>query len=1035
MEKAIRYFASNGRITYLLTFLILLAGTFGAVSLRRESFPTVDFATMTISTVYPGASPDEIEDLISIPLEKELRTVEGFDKVFTVSQPSQSEITIQVELDGYDSDEVMDEAQRAIQRANLPADLLNPPRVIRVSSGEIPVFELGVVGGNSARERNRIAEDLQEVLEDIDGVANVRFNGHQEREFLVKLNQQKMLRAQVAPAEVNLMLASQLRDVPGGYVRSEDGNERLVRVKGKLADPNEIANLIIRGTFEGGQVRVRDVAEVVDGSAEAEILTRLNGRPATLITVTKKTKADTIDLVESITTKVEEFKSRIPKGFEIVPYTNEADRVQADLSIVQFNALLGLVLILIVLLFLLPGTIGFVASLSVPMIILALTFGMTAAGLTFNSITMIAAVICLGLLVDNSAVIAESYARNRAIGLVPLDSAVKAATAFFVPIVATVLCNFAGFAPMLVTTGIMGQFIYSIPVVITIALAFSMFETFFLLPARLTLTLRKKAPPPPAEDSFETGWFGTVQRKFHGIVKVLLWRRYLTLLSITGIFISSLFVAAFLNRFELFPTDAAEFYIGRFDTELGASVEKTDQLAERLSQTVLGKLKTNGVNFKAVVSFSGVSRIDAFDPQGRRAHNVGFVLVSISEQESMRISAKWLVDVLKTAKVEGLRDIRWQEIAGGPPVGRSLNIIFRSTNEEELAGMVRDFKAELAKIPGTENIEDDVYRTSRELTLDLDVDLLRRVDLSAQQIGEAVQTALQGTVVSKLNLRSREVQIRVLNEAADRAGVENVQNISIPTQSGGYLRLTKLAKIEEVPGPPVRKRYDFDRAINVSADVSGTLTSVEINRKGREIIKSLSTKYPDVSFVTAGEEESTQESFASLMKALLISILAILGILVVVYRSYGQSLLVLSTIPLGLAGVSYVFWIAGIPLSFMALIGVIGLGGVVVNASIVLVAFINDARAAQPDRALIEVVSEVTALRFKAVFITNATTIIGLIPTAYGIGGDDPFLIPLTLAMGWGLLLGSAFAIVWVPAGYLAIEDISRLVRRRPASA
>lgn len=250
------------------------------------------------------------------------------------------------------------------------------------------------------------------------------------------------------------------------------------------------------------------------------------------------------------------------------------------------------------------------------------------------------------------------------------------------------------------------------------------------------------------------------------------------------------------------------------------------------------------------------------------------------------------------------------------------------------------------------------------------------------------------------------------------------------------MRLSTLSDIEEVPGPEIRKRHDFLPAINVSADVKeDVITSVELNARARDIIASLKTKYPEVSFLTGGEEESTQESFASLMTALMISIVAILGILVFLYRSYGQSLLVLSTIPLGLAGVSYIFWIAGIPLSFMALIGVIGLGGVVVNASIVLVAFINEAHAKSPERPLLDVISEVTALRFKAVFITNATTIMGLLPTAYGIGGDDPFLMPLTLAMGWGLLLGSALAILWVPAGYLALNDLhARLSRRKLTS-
>lgn len=1024
MAKLIRYFAESGRITYLLTFFVLVAGLSGVYSLRRESFPTVDFATMIIETYYPGAAPDEIEDLITIPLEQELRTVEGFDKVFSVSQAGQSEITIIVELDGYDSDEVMDEAQRAIQRAQLPGDLQDPPRVIRINSGEIPVFELGVIGENEY-ERRKWSEDLQDLLENVDGVANVRFNGYQNRELQILVDEAKLRYFQASLDEVNQALMNRLKDIPGGYIADSQGNEKLIRVRGKSFDPAEIGKIIVRGSFEGGAVRIQDVAKVIDGAAEPEVLTRLEGRRATLMTVTKRAKADTIDLVAQLEKELDEFKERLPKEFEIKVYTNEANRVEADLAIVQFNAVIGLALILIVLLLLLPGTVGIVASVSLPLIIFALAFGMNMAGLTFNSITMIAAVIVIGLLVDNSAVVAEAYAHNRSLAMKPVDAAVASATAFFVPILATILCNFAGFAPLLVTTGIMGQFIYSIPVVITIALGFSIFETFFLLPARLKLTLRKHPPRKPEDDSFEAGWFGKVQRKFHSILRRLLHRRYVTLGSIAALFLSSLFVAAFLNRFELFPSDTAEWYVGRYDVPLGRSLESTDEVSKRLGTRVAELLKEEGVEFNGVVTFSGVSRIDAFDPQGRRAHNVGFVLVTIPEEESMRVSARWLVSVFEKAKVEGLQTIRWQELVNGPPVGRPLNMIFRSSNDEELAKFIEDFKVEVAKIPGALNVEDDRYRTSQELVVDLDQDLLRRAGLSVSKVGEAVQTALQGMVVSKVNLRSREVLVRVRYDDRDRASREDLSRISVQTNEGGYLQLGTIAKIQEGPGPYIRKRFDFHRAITVTADVEPTkLTSIEINDKARKITAELKMKYPGVSYAVTGEEENTRESFASLLTALALSIVAILGILVVLYRSYGQSLLVLSTIPLGLAGVSYVFWIAGIPLSFMALIGVIGLGGVVVNASIVLVSFINEARKAQPDRPLFDVVAEVTALRFKAVFITNATTIMGLIPTAYGIGGDDPFLIPLTLAMGWGLMVGSALAILWVPAGYLAITDL-----------
>ncbi len=1034
VNGVISYFARNGRITALLMIFTILAGVLGLASLRRETFPPVDFATSIITTIYPGASPDEVEDQITLKIEDELRSVDGIKDVRSVSQSGRSEIVVRADLNYHDTDEVMDEVQRAVQRvSDLPASIDDLPRVQRVDTDEIAILELALVGGSVAaldRTRDALADDIQDLLEDVEGVSEVTLNSHREREILILLDQASLLRNNVSKTDVSLSLSRRLTNVPGGYLKTPE-SERLVRVLGKTFDLREIADVIVRGSFDSGALRVTEVADVADGAAEPAAISRLNGKPATLLTITKRGDADTVDVVDRLLEKIEQIKKTLPKDYAIVEYNNEANRVREKLNIVVWNAATGLVFILIVLLLLLPGTIGAVASLSVPLTILALGAGMALFNLQFNTITMIASVIVIGMLVDNSAVVAEAYGRLRSEGVETIEAATRAAQQFFVPIFATVLCNIAGFAPMLVTSGIMGKFIFAIPVIVTMALAFSMFETFMLLPARLRLTLHKRPPPPPDEDNFDPGWFGKVQHAFQKMMMPLLRHYWLTMAAILAFLVSSIFVTAFLNRFELFQKEQVERYFARFEAPAGSTIENTDQLAAELGRRVGEKLKEKGFVYESILTRAGDSRAEFSDPVGKIGNDAGFLQIIIPLEEAQKQVHEEVLATLRSVKMENVSSLTFEGQANGPPVGKPLDAVLRSTDDAELRKLVDEFKAWAKTVPGVFNVMDDEIKGADEYSLAIRHDLLRRAGVAIEDVGIALRTALEGNIVSTLTEKGREVDVRVRYTLKDRANAASLEGVPIGTPSGQLVRLGSFADVNLTKGPTIKKRFNFQRAIRVSADVDPeTITSIELNNKARVWLNERLTKYPLVSYQMGGEDEDTRESVSSLIRALGMSLLGIMGVLLVVYNSFGRSFLVLSTIPLGLAGVSYIFWIAGRPLGFMALIGVIGLGGVVVNASIVLVSFIDDARKAQPHRDLLSIVAEVTALRFKAVFITNMTTIMGLIPTAYGLGGDDPLLIPLTLAMGWGLLIGSAMAILWVPCGYLALEKLKHIARR-----
>lgn len=1031
MQKIISYFVSKPRLTGLLTVFMLLAGGLGLLAIKRESIPPVDFGSIIITTAYPGASPEEVETLITLKIEDELRGIDGVKEVRSISRPGLSEIVVKMSLEEGPTDEIADEVQRGVLRASdLPPELPAPPRVVRFRSGQIPVYSAALYGGSSAEARDSTAEIVQDALEDLPEVAEVRLYGYSPREFTILLDAGKLNAKHVSVREVTSALSRQLRDIPGGYVK-RNGSEVLVRALGKIYNASEAGELIIRGKYGAGAVRLKELGRVMDARAESRTLARLDGEEAVLISVTKQDKADTVVVAGRVRQAMDALRSRLPAGMKLAVYDDEAQRVQQRLHVVGQNAWSGLLLILVVLLIMLPGTIGVMAAISLPVSILALTAFMAAVGLSFNVITMIAIVIVLGLFIDNSAVVAEAYSRNRGLGDPPREAAVRAGSVFFIPIFATVLTNIAGFAPLWITTGVMGQFVSAIPVVITGALLLSLFETFFLLPGRLQYTMRRTSGLELGADGLEAGRFGRWQRRFRALVAWLTARRYAVLGAITVIMLAAVYAALFLNRFDLFPKERTELYTARFETEPGSSLQKTDLAGAKLSARVAAALKAGGVNYGSVVVQVGSSQTDPDDPQGKVGNNAALLRVNVPLMEAEKQNTEKVLDLLSAVPATGLERLVFEAAVGGPPVGPPLNVICRSQDEEELYAFTAALKKELGALPGLRNLADDLYRGPQEYQLILDTDLMRRAGFALDDVGAAIQTALQGVVVSKVNLRSREVEVRVRMQDSDRATPADIEDLKLMTPQETLMPLRNLAKVKTTQGPVTRKRFNFQRAVTISADVDARASSaLALNAGARAAIARLAAAYPQVTTRLGGEEENTRESLRSLFSALALSVLVILLILVMLNDSFGKAFLVLSTIPLGLAGVSFVFLAAGRPLSFMALIGVIGLGGVIVNSAIVLVSFFEGAKAAGSGSPLEELVADVTAQRFKAVLVTNVTTIAGLLPTAYGLGGRDPLLVPLSLAMGWGLLAGSILAIAWLPCGYLILHDIYRALGR-----
>lgn len=1021
MKAWIKFFIENSKLTVVLSVFIFIFGLLGLYRTNAESYPAVDFAMATITTYYSGATADDIETKITRPIEDEIRTVSGLKDVKSTSQSGLSQIVVRVDMDNEVVEDVLEDLQKAVDRVNdLPLDLQERPAYQEINSEEFPAIELALTGPNKNRQRELLADQFKEELEDIKQVLNVRLVDYSDREFNIQLDQEKLNRYHLGVNEVINQVRGRNANIPGGPLRTSD-IQKLVRIEGKAKNVEELENIVVRSTFTGNKIYLKDVAIIEDTGEEKTTRVRYNGEPATLLIVNKKAGADTIALVDQVEEKINRFRET-HKDYELIVYNNEASKVKNKLDVLANNALSGLALVFLFLMIFLPGLIGIVASLSLPFAVLATMGFMPVMGINLNTITILALVIALGMLVDNAVVISENFTRLKKEGMNSKDAAIEAVNQLWLPITATAFTTIGAFLPMLVTKGIMGEFIKYIPIVVTLSLLISLIESFFLLPMRLNFVGKFIKVHKEGTNEANSDWFDKVILKFENFMSVMVKHRYIVLVGFMFLLVSSFILVFKINTFILFPAEQTEIYVGRLELPkelpLEKTFEKTQEWTKKIEQAF-------GDHISHITTRAGTSSMGPTDPQGETGDNVALALIYVNDQTKKEMHYTQVLDVLRNIKLEDAVSLQWQEQANGPPVGEPVNGTIRSNNDKELRLAVDEIKSKLSKVKGIFDVQDNTVVGNSEIFVDLDYQLIDRIGLNVNTVGETIRTALQGTVVSNVTINNKEVDYRVEYSDDFQKNIENLKSIQIEDNKGNLIPLDTIAKFREQSGTPQIKRFDFKRSKTVTANIKPEIiNSQQANKELERIFYEVKKNYPSISLIFGGEGESTKESMESLAQAQVLALIAIFGILVFIFNSYIRPFIIMSTIPLGLVGFGIAFYLHQKPISFLALIGIVGLAGIIVNSGIVLISFIEQLRE-EGKLTLEEILVKASGMRLRAVMVTSLTTISGLFPTAYGIGGEEPTLIAMTLAMAWGLTSGTVLTLIWIPCFYAITEDIN----------
>jgi len=1024
LKKLIRYFASNHKIAVVFTVLVISLGIAGLLRMKRDIFPDVDFGTVVITTRYPGASPADVELNVTNRIEEELKTVAGLESFTSYSLESFSFITVNIGVDTPDKDEIVTNIREAAGRVSgLPREVIEAPLVRRLESEEFTILVAGVTGDVSYKELRENARIYKKRLENAEGVSKLEDQWYLDPEIRVNVAPEKLSSKQVALEEIVLAIASRnVRSTAGSF--DAYANAINIVTQSEYENVDQIGETVIRATLEGPPVKVSDVAEIQRAFEEPRILTRINGLPAISFNIMKKTTADIIRTVDDIYKMTERAAKDLPEQIEIIFTADISEYVRNRFNVVLNNGGIGFILVIIVLTVFLNRIAAFWVAFSIPVVLLGTVFLMNLSGVYLEIVSLTAMIIILGIIVDDGIIVSENIIRLRESGMAPIDASVNGTAQVIKPVFANMMTTVLAFTPLFLMGGITGKFVRSIPIIVIFSLMLSLIEVVVALPAHLVFGTKKVKP----EKSASGGWFRAYYHRYRKIITYIIKKRYLFISGFIVLLFLTLFYAFRFMKFELFPGAVADTFYIYIKTPRGSSLDKTSDAAKKIEGFVSALPEEELSSFMTVVGSQGILTERIPGESSRWA----FTMVSLTPFTKRERTAEEIVDDLKvkTSKLKDFEEIDYWIESGGPPVGEPVTIRVIGKNDEKRQELVKRIVEFISSMEGVNNIDRNDQDFNDEFLIKMNFEKLSRLGLSAQSAAGTVRTAYQGTIATNVRYDNEDVDIRVILEEEARKDSKVLKNLLTPNKTGRLINLGSVTSFDETLEPSYYYHYDGERTTIITADVSGGITPVEVTGRVMERF-ALSEEFKDIRLEAGGEAQETTESFNNLYTALAVAVIAIYLLLVLLFNSYTEPFTVIVSIPFGIIAVIITFALHGQSLGFLAIMGLVGLSGVVVNDSLVMVTHINNLRKEHPNRSCRSLVAAGASDRLRAITMTSLTTVAGLIPLAYGLGGSDPFIAPLALSLGYGILLSTPLTLALIPCLYIVRIDIINLVKRK----
>ncbi len=1012
----------------LVAISAVLVGALVMGAMHRESLPTMPTGWGNITTVYVGASPEEIEQLVTVPIENAVGDVDKVEEIWSSSKEGVSYVSFHFDADVEDITSAMMEVSNEINRIDdLPLDAERP--VVREVKVDFPTLAVAIRGEVPEVVLRQVGKDMADRIERLPGVSGTWRNGIRDREFRVDVDPDRLAAYRLSLTEVTDSLRFRAANVPAGTTKGE-GDARLVRGMTRVNDVEELSRVVIRPDADGGSVRVGDVADVRDTFAAGKFSGRVNGDPAIVLTVRKDEQADSVRISEDVRALVDRLQPTLPPGVTIDLFGDAAAEVEHSLGTLYANAAAGLLLVLLLLWVAIGARNAMMAAIGLPVALAGAIIAMHMMGITINMMSLLALILCLGVVVDDAIIIIENIYRHMEEGMPRRRAAVVGTNEVFWPVVASTLTSWAAFLPLLLMEGVLGNFFAIIPKVVVASLAASLVEAMFILPSHMAdfgklSHLKRDATMPPKTRLQRAS--ARVVSTYERLLRWSLQHRATVVFGAYGLCGVMVAFAFSAKDVILFTEGDPDMFDVRVRMPTDASKEETEALLAKLEARIVA---LDNPDVEATLAVRGMARTDMGISSGDHMGMVTVFVVPATERSSLHAGRDLVTEVSGLYDdVVGPARLEVVEVRPGPPRGAPVAVRIRGEDYERLVDLAEQVLAEVRVTPGTRNSNHDYELGKQELQIKVDEERAALHGFTPDMVSRWLRSAFGATPASTLREGDDEIDIVVQLQEEVQQDPARIASLQLIAPNGDEVAIREIAEVSHGRGPGVIRRYQQKRVVSVLSGIDEEVTnSGKVNSVLQERLAPLEAANPDIRFEYGGQFEETQESVDSLFRAFIVAMLLIYTILATQFQSFSQPLVVMAAIPLSFIGVTGGFLLSPKAIGLIALVGVVGLTGIVVNDSLVLVDFINKRR----DRgmALDDAIVESGMLRLRPIFLTSVTTIAGLFPLSLATE-SLPHLAPMAQVIVYGLTFSTLLTLLVVPCLYRLDVDLATRVSKR----
>lgn len=1009
--------------TLIALLIVLLLGVVSIMGLPMDLFPDIELPVAAVIVTYPNTSPEEVESMITKPIEQQLATVEGLDSLQSMSLAGSSITIIQFDMGTDMNFATLDMREKiALVQGFLP-DGANDPIVMKMNPNSMPVMQVYISGDMSLADLyTQVDEEISASFERVSGVASVQVNGGIEKEVAVTFQQERLAGYGLSLSSVSQMLSAENINLPSGKV-DKGSQEIIVRTMGEFKSVDEIAQYPL--TLPTREIiHLQDIATIKEQYQDQESISRIDGVQSIGVYITKQSGANTVNVSDKVQKTLETLRAKYPDMSFTIGF-DQADFIRSSVSSVASSAIQGAILaVIVIFLFLRNLNSTLIIAVSIPASFLATFVLMKSMGMSLNMITLTGLTLGVGMLVDNSVVVLENIFRiNQQLGD-PKEAAVIGSREVYMAVIASTLTSVVVYLPIALSGGISGAMFKDFCFTIVFALASSLVVSLTAVPMLSSKLMQKKVNM----DYLRIGkkrykyklvpkfsqFIEYITKKYVGAIRWALIRRKKTLVACVLIFAVSISLVGVVGM-ELMPaSDEGSFSITA-EMPYGTSLQEKDKLATKIEDYVMTIPELE----HCTVSISSTSMMGGSD------NTASFNVTLVDKTERSKSTHDIVKETKKALGDLSGADITYSEgsMSSGMMGGADMALTLRGQELTVLDDISNDLITQLSDIKGVAEVTSSVEEGNPEIQVYLNRTVAANYGITAYQLANGLSASLSGSTSTKLKINGDEIEINLALTDNYHSTVENMKQIMIPTATGASVPVGQIATMKYDNSPSVINRENQQRTVTLSVDVDGR----DLGSVSQDVLK-LANSYPfpeGYSYDTGGQQEQMMEAFGSLLTALVVSILLVYFLLAAQFESFVYPFIVMMSIPFAMSGAFLALFITGKTLSLTAFIGLIMLIGIVVNNAILLIEFITQNRETMERN---EAVTQAGKTRLRPILMTTITTVVGMIPMALGLGDGGEMLSPMAVSIIGGLSASTLVTLILIPVLYTIVDDV--LVKR-----